>query len=82
MAKAAKKPKAAKAGSSLYSPHPGVAMVQKWIAELPAKTGRSLDAWVALIQASRGLTAEVITAAAVSLTAAGAFVAVERSGLP
>jgi hypothetical protein len=26
-----------------YSVHPGVAMVQKWIQELPEKTGRSLD---------------------------------------
>jgi hypothetical protein len=33
----------------LYSPHPGVAMVQKWIADLPAKTGRSLDEWLRLI---------------------------------
>lgn len=31
---------------SLYSVHPGVVMVQKWIAELPAKTGRSLEAWL------------------------------------
>ena len=30
-------------GKSLYSVHPGVQMVQKWIAELPAKTGRSLE---------------------------------------
>ena len=28
---------------TLYSVHPGVAMVQKWIAELKGKTGRSLD---------------------------------------
>jgi len=28
---------------SLYSVHPGVAMVQKWIAELKVKTGRSVD---------------------------------------
>ena len=34
---------------SFYSPHPTVAMVQKWIAELPAKTGRSLDQWLRLI---------------------------------
>lgn len=37
--------------ASAYSVHPGVAMVQKWIAELPAKTGRSLDEWVAFIRA-------------------------------
>jgi len=35
--------------TSLYSPHPGIAMTQKWIAELPAKTGRSLDNWLRLI---------------------------------
>jgi hypothetical protein len=27
-------------------------MVQKWIAELPAKTGRSLEEWIALVQKS------------------------------
>src|SRR5262249_10954920 len=35
----------------LYSPHPSIAMVQKWIAELPGKAGRSLDEWLALIAA-------------------------------
>ncbi len=30
-----------------YSVHPGVAQVQKWIEELPRKTGRSLEEWVA-----------------------------------
>ena len=34
---------------SLYSPHPGIAMTQKWIEELPAKTSRSLDQWLKLI---------------------------------
>jgi hypothetical protein len=34
----------------LYSPHPGIAMVQKWIAELPVKTGRSLEDWLRLIE--------------------------------
>ena len=34
----------------LYSPHPGIAMIQKWIAELPAKTGRSLEEWLRLIE--------------------------------
>src|SRR5690349_12410868 len=33
--------------SSLYAVHPGVAMMQKWVAELKEKTGRSLDEWVA-----------------------------------
>ena len=32
---------------SLYGVHPGVAMMQKWLAELKEKTGRSLDEWVA-----------------------------------
>jgi hypothetical protein len=42
--------KKAKPAQSLYSVHPGVAMVQKWIADLPAKTGRTLEQWVALIR--------------------------------
>jgi Domain of unknown function (DUF5655)/Domain of unknown function (DUF4287) len=33
---------------SLYDVHPGVAMVQKWIADLKPKTGRTLDEWIAL----------------------------------
>lgn len=44
MAKSAAQP------SSLYDVHPGVAMVQKWIAELKPKTGRSLDEWIALVK--------------------------------
>jgi Domain of unknown function (DUF5655)/Domain of unknown function (DUF4287) len=35
---------------SLYSVHPGIAMVQKWIAELPEKTGRSLEQWIQLVK--------------------------------
>ena len=35
-----------------YSVHPGVAMVQKWIDDLPAKTGRSLDEWLKFIKKS------------------------------
>ncbi|HEV1995638.1 MAG TPA: DUF5655 domain-containing protein [Candidatus Acidoferrum sp.] len=31
----------------VYDIHPGVAMVQKWIAELKQKTGRSLEEWIA-----------------------------------
>jgi hypothetical protein len=31
-----------------YDVHPGVAMVQKWVAELKGKTGRSLEEWIAL----------------------------------
>src|SRR5262245_17179550 len=34
---------------TLYSVHPSVAMIQKWIAELKTKTGRSLDEWVKYI---------------------------------
>src|SRR5271154_5451653 len=41
-------PKAANAKTSLYDVHPGVAMVQKWIAELKSKTGRTLEEWIAL----------------------------------
>jgi hypothetical protein len=35
---------------SLYSVHPGVQMVQDWIASLPEKTGRSLDDWIELVK--------------------------------
>jgi len=35
---------------SVYGVHPGVAIVQKWVAELEAKTGRSLEAWIALVK--------------------------------
>lgn len=35
---------------SVYSIHPGVAMVQKWVEDLPAKTGRSLDEWLKFIK--------------------------------
>lgn len=40
--------KSAKQGSkpNPYGVHPSVTMVQKWIADLPAKTGRSLDEWL------------------------------------
>src|SRR4051794_34254471 len=31
---------------SLYSVHPGVAMVQDWIAALKDKTGRTLEQWI------------------------------------
>lgn len=37
---------------SLYSVHPGVAQMQKWVNELPQKTGRSLEQWIALIKSS------------------------------
>jgi len=37
---------------SIYGVHPGVAMTQKWIAELKQKTGHSLDEWLQLIKKS------------------------------
>ena len=44
--------KSAKKGSKPipYGVHPSVAMVQKWIADLPSKTGRSLDEWLELVR--------------------------------
>jgi hypothetical protein len=36
--------------SSTYDVHPGVAMVQKCIAELKPKTGRSLEEWIAFVK--------------------------------
>lgn len=38
------------AESPVFDVHPGVAMVQKWTAELPTKTGRSLDEWADVIR--------------------------------
>lgn len=37
---------------SIYGVHPGVAMVMKWIDDLPKKTGRSLDEWLKFIKTS------------------------------
>lgn len=34
-----------------YSVHPGVKMIQDWVASLPTKTGKSLDSWVELLKA-------------------------------
>jgi hypothetical protein len=48
MAKAATQPKK----RSIYSVHPSLALVQKWIAELQDKTGRALDEWLRLIKKS------------------------------
>jgi len=36
----------------VYGVHPGVEMVQKWVASLKEKTGKSLDEWVALARKS------------------------------
>jgi hypothetical protein len=35
---------------TLYDVHPSVAMVQKWLAELKEKTGRSMGDWIALVE--------------------------------
>ncbi len=35
---------------ALYSVHPGLSMVQKWITELKPKTGRSLPEWLELAE--------------------------------
>ena len=44
-------PKAGLAKSeSLYGVHPSVAMVEKWLAELKEKTGRSMEEWLALVK--------------------------------
>jgi hypothetical protein len=40
----------AKSPPIAYAVHPGVAMVQKWVAELKPKTGRTLAEWCALIR--------------------------------
>jgi hypothetical protein len=42
--------KPASATVSIYSVHPGVAMMQRWIAELKTKTGCTLEQWIAHIQ--------------------------------
>src|SRR6478672_10295100 len=39
-------------GGLVYAVHPGVALVKKWITELKAKTGRSLDEWMKFIKRS------------------------------
>jgi hypothetical protein len=37
---------------SIYSVHPGVQMMQKWVEELKEKTGRSLEEWIKYIKKS------------------------------
>lgn len=44
------KPKAKSKSPITYGVHPGVAMVQKWVAELKQKTGRTLEEWCAHIK--------------------------------
>ena len=41
---------------SLYDPHPGLGMEEAWIARMPEKTGKSLEEWVRLLQASGAAT--------------------------
>jgi hypothetical protein len=43
---------AKKASGVVYSVHPGVAYVQAVIDNMPEKTGRSLDEWIALVEES------------------------------
>lgn len=45
-----KTPAASASGPSLYSVHPGIAMLQNWIANLKQKTGCSLEEWIAHVQ--------------------------------
>ena len=40
------------AGGPIYSVHPSVALLQKWVAELAEKTGRSLDEWIKHVKKS------------------------------
>ena len=51
-------PKTSRTKESPYSLHPGVLMVQKWVEELPQKTGKSLDQWIKLIKKSGPPTAK------------------------
>ncbi len=40
----------ARSTQSLYSVHPGVTMIQNWIASLSEKTGRSLEEWLRFVK--------------------------------
>ena len=37
---------------SLYSVHPSVSMMQRWIADLKPKTGRNLEEWIGMVRTS------------------------------
>ena len=37
----------------IYDVHPGVAMVQKWVTDLPSKSGRTLEVWAEMVKAKR-----------------------------
>src|SRR5262245_4205392 len=41
-----KRPPVTSTSRSIYSVHPGIAMVQRWVTELNQKTGRTLDQWI------------------------------------
>jgi len=43
-------PKSATQTAPLYDVHPGVAKVQKWVADLKPSTGRSLNEWITLLK--------------------------------
>jgi len=43
---------AVKSLSRQYTVHPGLGMVEKWKNELPHKTGRSLEEWIAFVRKS------------------------------
>jgi len=45
-------PRTSKANSLaiVYSPHPSISMVVKWVSELKEKTGRDLEEWCVYIQ--------------------------------
>ncbi len=40
------------AKKSIYGVHPGVKMVQDWVASLKQKTGRTLEEWISLVKKS------------------------------
>ena len=47
-----KMPRTGTSKKSIYSVHPGVLMMQRWIGELKQKTGRTVDEWLAHIKKS------------------------------
>src|SRR5271154_1185425 len=51
-------PMPSKTAKSPYDVHPGVKMVQDWIACLKQKTGRTLEEWIELVQQSGPPTAK------------------------
>ena len=36
--------------ASRYDVHPGVAMMEKWVAELKGKSGRSVEEWIMFVK--------------------------------